>query len=523
VGDATTNGTAGAITTGNAFPIQTISPNQEFLNTHTQERIQIISVPGQTVAPPPPPLLGSNRPDSNTIPQDILANLVGDIVGAKTTINPDAVGNSRYGWTLAEGSLNTDYINLQNLLAQGNLNQAITQIDEVFEEEFENYLGENFPHETVTVEGIRTVLKTIKSETKTQPAIVYALSTPQQLELVLVMPDGSPIRKVVPEANAAALQKTLTEFRKAVTNVTDSRGYLAPAQQLYQWMIAPLESELEALGIDTLIFCMDAGLRLVPMAALHDGKQFLVEKYSLGSIPSVSLTNSRYKAVKDAQVLGMGASEFQQLAPLPAVPTELNVITQQLWTGKSFLNEEFTEKNLLAQRQPFGIIHLATHADFQPGKADNAYIQLWDSQLKVNQLRQMGWHQPPQVELLVLSACRTALGDVDAELGFAGLAVQAGVKSALASLWYVSDEGTLAIMGGFYQHLRQPDVTIKAEALRRAQLAMLQKQVRVENGKLQGLDELGSIPLPPELAAQSSHDFSHPYYWAAFTMIGSPW
>jgi filamentous hemagglutinin family protein len=524
VGDATTNGTAGAITTGNAFPIQTISPIREFLNTHTQERIQIISVPGQTVAPPPPPLLGSNRPDSNTIPQDILANLVGDIVGAKTTINPGVVGSSsRYGWTLAEGSLNTDYINLQNLLAQGNLNQAVTQIDEVFEEEFENYLGENLPHETVTVEGIRTVLKTINSETKTQPAIVYALSTPQQLELVLVMPDGSPIRKVVPEANAAALQKTLSEFRKAVTNVTDSRGYLAPAQQLYQWMIAPLESELQALGIDTLIFCMDAGLRLVPMAALHDGQQFLVEKYSLGSIPSVSLTNSRYKAVKDAQVLGMGASEFQELAPLPAVPTELNVITQQLWTGKSFLNEEFTEKNLKAQRQPFGIIHLATHADFQPGKADNAYIQLWDSQLKVNQLRQMGWHQPPQVELLVLSACRTGLGDVDAELGFAGLAVQAGVKSALASLWYVSDEGTLAIMGGFYQHLRQPDVTIKAEALRRAQLAMLQKQVRVENGKLQGLDELASIPLPPELAQQSSHDFSHPYYWAAFTMIGSPW
>ncbi|MBD2127269.1 CHAT domain-containing protein [Microcoleus sp. ZQ-A2] len=524
VGDASTNGTAGAITTGNAFPIQTISPNQEFLNTHTQERIQIISVPGQTVAPPPPPLLGSNRPDSSTIPQDILANLVGDLVGAKTTINPDAVGSSsRYGWTLPEGSLNTDYINLQNLLSQGNLNEAVTQIDEVFEEEFENYLGENLPHETVTVEGIRTVLKTIKSETKTQPAIVYALSTPQQLELVLVMPDGSPIRKVVPEANAAALQKTLTEFRKAVTNVTDSRGYLASAQQLYQWMIAPLESELESLGIDTLIFCMDAGLRLVPMAALHDGKQFLVEKYSLGSIPSVSLTNSRYKGVKDAQVLGMGASEFQQLAPLPAVPTELNVITQQLWTGKSFLNEEFTEKNLLAQRQPFGIIHLATHADFQPGKADNAYIQLWDSQLKVNQLRQMGWHQPPQVELLVLSACRTALGDVDAELGFAGLAVQAGVKSALASLWYVSDEGTLAIMSGFYQHLRQSDVTIKAEALRRAQLAMLQKQVRVENGQLQGLDELGSISLPPELAGQSSHDFSHPYYWAAFTMIGSPW
>jgi filamentous hemagglutinin family protein len=523
VGNASTNGTAGAITTGNFLPVQTISPTREFYNTHTQDGIQIISVPGQTLQPPISPL-GSNRPNSTTIPQDILANLVGDIIGAKTTINPDSVGEtSRYGWTLPEGSLNTDYINLQNLLAQENLNQAITQIDEIFEEEFENYLGEELPNETVTVEGIRTVLKTIDRETKTQPAIIYALSTPQQLELVLILPDGSPIREVVPEANAAALKKTLTEFHRAITDVTSFHGYFAPAQQLHQWMIAPLESHLAALEIDTLIFCMDAGLRLIPMAALHDGQQFLVEKYSIGSIPSVSLTNSRYKAVKDARVLGMGASEFQQLAPLPAVPTELNVITQQLWTGESFLNEEFTLNNLKAQRQPFGIIHLATHADFKPGNADNAYIQLWDSQLQINQLRQMGWHQPPQVELLVLSACRTALGDVNAELGFAGLAVQAGVKSALASLWHVSDEGTLALMSGFYQYLRQPDVTIKAEALRRIQLAMLHKQVRLKNGQLQGLDELGSIPLPSELAGQSDRDFSHPYYLAAFAMIGSPW
>ncbi|MEW6494956.1 MAG: CHAT domain-containing protein, partial [Cyanobacteriota bacterium] len=523
VGDASTNGTAGAITTGNAFPVQTISPNQEFFNTHTQERIQIISVPGQTLPPPPTLPIGSNRPD--IVPQDAIANLIGTLVGAQTTVNQDPLnGNSGYNWTIpGQGSLDTGYINLQNVLAQGNLNQAVSQIDEVFEEEFENYLGEKLPHETVTVEGIRTVLKTINSETKTQPAIVYALSTPQQLELVLVLPDGSPIRKVVPEANAATFQKTLTEFRSSVTNVASSRGYLASAQQLYQWMIAPLESHLEALGIDTLIFCMDAGLRLIPMAALHDGQQFLVEKYSIGSIPSVSLTNSRYKAVKDAQVLGMGASEFQQLAPLPAVPTELQVITQQLGSGQFFLNEGFTLNNLKSQRQPFSIIHLATHADFQPGNADNAYIQLWDSQLKINQLRQMGWYQPPQVELLVLSACRTALGDVDAELGFAGLAVQAGVKSALASLWYVSDEGALALMSGFYQHLRQEDVTIKAEALRRAQLAMLRGQMRVENGQLQGLEQLGSIPLPPELTRRGNNDFSHPYYWAAFTMIGSPW
>jgi len=101
--------------------------------------------------------------------------------------------------------------------------------------------------------------------------------------------------------------------------------------------------------------------------------------------------------------------------------------------------------------------------------------------------------------------------------------VQAGVKSALASLWLVNDEGTLALMSGFYEQLRKPEVTIKAEALRQAQIAMLQGKIRLENGKLQGLEQLGEIPLPPDMAAQGNQKLSHPYYWAAFTMIGSPW
>ncbi len=528
VGDARTNKTSAAITRGNATPEQTISPTQEYLYTHKQDadQIQIISIPGTSPLPPEPtptplPFEPLPLPEPILLPErgknslESLAFLVGDILEAETQIEQDSkTGDYNFAWYLYDQK--NLAINVESPLAVG-------QIDKLFEEQYEEYLGENLTDAKVTVESIRDTLKTIESQTGKNAAVIYVRSLPDHLELTLVLPDGSPIRKVVPEANATTFQQTLTEFRRNVTDVTSSRGYLAPAQQLEQWMIAPLKSHLEALEIDTLIFCMDAGLRLIPIAALHDGQEFLVEKYSIGSIPSVSLTNSRYKAVKDAQVLGMGASLFEKLAPLPAVPTELRVITQQLWTGTSFLNEEFTLNNLKAQRQPFGMIHLATHADFQPGNADNAYIQLWDSQLKINQLRQMGWHQPPQVELLVLSACRTALGDVDAELGFAGLAVQAGVKSALASLWYVSDEGSLALMSGFYEHLRQEGVTIKAEALRRAQLAMLHKQVRLENEQLQGLGQLESIPLPPELTGRGNRDFSHPYYWAAFTMIGSPW
>jgi CHAT domain-containing protein len=133
-------------------------------------------------------------------------------------------------------------------------------------------------------------------------------------------------------------------------------------------------------------------------------------------------------------------------------------------------------------------------------------------------MRQLRWNDPP-VDLLVLSACQTAIGDKDAELGFAGLAVQAGVKSVLASLWSVSDEGTLGLMTEFYRDLKT--APIKAEALRQAQLAMLKGQVRLEAGQLHSLR--GSISLPPALAALENENLSHPYYWAAFTVIGSPW
>jgi filamentous hemagglutinin family protein len=523
VGKASTNGTAAAITTGNAFPVQTITPLQEYLFTHTADGIQIIS----TTEPPAPPTTpaGSITPSGSPRqpPQidnlsEYLITLSGNRIGAETRF--DRPGGA-FSWLIqGEGNLSglTRDIGMRIFPLPNNTEQAAVELDDLFEDDYTS-LGAT--GEKASIETIRTTLKTINAQTGTNPVIIYALSQPDQLELILVLPEGAPIRKSIPTANAAALKKTLDEFRQTVTNPRSSTAYLTSAQQLYQWMIAPLEPELKKLGIDTLIFCMDAGLRTIPMSALHDGKQFLVEKYSLGSIPSVSLTNTRYNPVKDAKVLAMGASTFQELQALPAVPVELDTITQQVWQGTSFLNEGFTMNNLKSQRQPFGIVHLATHADFKPGNADNSYIQLWDSQLKVNQLRQLGWQQSPQVDLLVLSACRTAIGDINVELGFAGLAVQAGVKSALASLWYVDDGGTLALMSGFYHHLSQPDVTIKALALRRAQIAMLRGESRVENGKLYvpGLGE--PISLPPELA--ESQDFTHPYYWAAFTMIGSPW
>jgi len=320
------------------------------------------------------------------------------------------------------------------------------------------------------------------------------------------------------------LMQVVANFRDELLNLrninTDS--YLPASQQLYQWMIAPLEADLKAQGIDTLVFSMDAGLRLLPLAALHDGSQFLVEKYSIGLIPSVNLTDTSYASVKNAEVLAMGLSQFTNNPPLAAVPAELNAIISE-WKGKSFLNQTFTLNNLRSQRQdrPYRIIHLATHGYFKPGSPSNSYIQLSDTRLTLDRVRQLGWNQPPKVELLVLSACKTAVGDDGTELGFAGLAVQAGVKSVLATLWNVSDEGTLGLMAEFYDQLKV--APIKAEALRQAQIAMLKGQVRIQNGRLILSNSNKGLELPPELGKLTNENLSHPYYWSGFTMIGSPW
>ncbi len=382
----------------------------------------------------------------------------------------------------------------------------------------------------ITLTNAREILQKVEESTGVKPAIIYAMFIPastrlnqpsdnsqDRLELVMVSAKGQPIRKQIGVTRAEVV-KIAEAFQSGVTNVRDDASYLAPAQQLYQWLVKPLETDLQTQDIQNLVFVMDIGLRSLPIAALHDGKQFLVERYSLGLMPSLTLTDTRYQDIKDTEVLGMGTDEFTDQKPLPGVPVELAEITQKLWKGKSFMDDKFTIANLKAQRaqQPYGIIHLATHADFNPGVPSNSYIQLWDSKLRLDELSQLGLNNPP-VALLVLSACRTALGDEEAELGFAGLAVKAGVKSALASLWYISDVGTVGLMSEFYQVL--DTAPIKAQALQQAQINMIQGKVQVENGQLRTTS--GTISLPNELG--QSRDLTHPYYWAAFTLVGNPW
>ncbi|MGI0488943.1 CHAT domain-containing protein [Pantanalinema rosaneae CENA516] len=417
-----------------------------------------------------------------------------------------------------------------------------------FTNAFVAYLGVPQPQLT-TIDQQREIALEIERATGIRPAFVYVSFIPEflgasgtlgqvkeapgsttlargtdQLEVLVVTARGPAIRRRIATATRSQVMALAQQFREQVADPRQTRStdYRESGYQLYQWLIAPVADELQTRGIGNLVFMMDEGLRSLPVAALYNGKRFLIEDYSVGLMPSLSLTNTLYTDIRDTGVLSLGISEStQDQPPLPAVPIELSELRER-WTGQSYLNTSATLQTLRLARQqrPFGVIHLATHADFQPGSIGNSYVQLWNEKLYLNQVRELGWNNP-QIELLVLSACATALGDRDAELGFAGLAVQTGVKSALASLWYVSDVGTTALMGRFYQDLRQ--APIKAEALRQAQLAMLRGKVFVdENGLLQGIDPTKGVALPEELAGFRG-DLVHPYFWSAFTIIGNPW
>jgi CHAT domain-containing protein len=486
VGSSAINGTKGEITSGSFR----FNPFQSLPFTTTEGNLKLISV-----AQPPQPLDDPTIPFTNPLDLNLAP-------------------------TSAQGSI-PDTLDPSPALE---IDTSITQLEESFTAPFEIYLGlSDTP--IVTLGKAQKTLRKIERATGTKPAIIYASCVPQssgdkQLELVLVTPQGKPVRQVVPGASCSKVLAEVKTLRRKVTDIRSFKGYLAPAQQLYQWLVAPLEKDLQAQKIYNIVFIMDAGLRSIPLAVLHDGKGFIVERYSVGLMPSLSLTDTRYVNVKNASVLAMGAAQFTDQNPLPAVPVEVSVIAGKLGSSKSFLNSGFTLENLKSARisKPYGIIHLATHAEFQEGKPGNSYIQLWDMKLSLDKLRQLKLSDPP-VEMLVLSACRSAVGDESVELGFTGLAVQAGVKSALGSLWYVSDEGTLGLMITFYEQLKT--APIKAEALRQAQLAMLKGEVRLEGGQL--VTSRGSFPLPPELRKLGKKDLTHPFYWSAFTMIGNPW
>ncbi|WP_247219284.1 CHAT domain-containing protein [Synechococcus sp. C9] len=432
--------------------------------------------------------------------------------------------------------------------------EGIFSLDVAFGAEFANYLGVKAANTLRSAADVQALLQNIYKQTGRKTAIVYWVLDQINLSIVMLTPgipqgvaqnQGVTVASVdlatglvqqpktaplvyrgVPSARRDEVLRVISRFRNQVADRrwVGGKKYLQDAQTLYRWLIEPIEPELQAQGIDSLLVVPDRGIRLLPLAALHDGKQFLIEKYNLAITPSINLISTQYRPLQGAQVLAMGASTFTNESPLPSVPTELKTITS-VWPGRYFLNQDFTPERLIQERKSgqFRMVHLATHATFKPGDLRDSYIVFGNNQnLPVTQLPQLSLQG---VELLTLGACRTLIGDITdptVEFGFAGLAVKTGVQTAVASLWNVDDTSTFALMAEFYTNLQS--TPIKAEALRQAQLALLRGQTKVEGGQLRLVTQRGqSIPLPPELAQVKGLDFAHPYFWSGFSMIGSPW
>ena len=349
-----------------------------------------------------------------------------------------------------------------------------------------------------------------------------------ELQLLMITSQGVIPVKTITGTTRRDVIKATRIFEQNLSNQSQNEVYLPQAKQLYQWIIAPIEQELIEQNIENVTFILDDGLRTLPIAALYNEKtnKYVIEDYSVGLMPSLSLTDLTPRPRRDnlnTKVLAMGAETFVDQEPLPAVPVELSEITQNILTGNAFLNEDFTVDNLKKSlvSQEFNIVHLATHGEFQPGDRSNSFIYFSDQKLTLDQFSQLGLDNP-KIDLLVLSACRTAFGDPDSELGFADLAIKTGARTALGSLWNVSDEGTLALMTMFYDKLKT--TPMKAESLRQAQLALLKGNVTIQNNELI-LDNNLKVKLSPTLAKffKTNKDLRNPYYWSGFTLIGNPW
>ena len=323
-------------------------------------------------------------------------------------------------------------------------------------------------------------------------AIIYPIILPDRLELLVGI--GSRLSRITVPVREEALTNLVRIFRLLLEDPT-SDGYLAPAEQLYEWLIRPLEPRLESSGVETLVFVPDGPLRTIPMAALHDGSEFVIAKYAVAVTPSLSLSDPRPLERENISVLTVGLTEaVQNFVALPSVADEAAAISA-LYPGTSLLDERFVLENMESEltETEFSIVHVASHAAFASNPEDS-FLLTYDDRITLDDLGDLIGRfrlRENPIELLVLSACESASGDDRAALGLAGVAVKAGANSALATLWQISDEATSELIAHFYRELHETSFT-KAKALQQAQLELM-----------------------------SDARYEHPLFWSPFILINN--
>ncbi|QFS50094.1 CHAT domain-containing protein [Nostoc sphaeroides] len=400
---------------------------------------------------------------------------------------------------------------------QHNLESILPIIDELRLAELQNYLGNNC--------DLALIKKPVPLVGK-NTAVLSSIILKERLAIILTLADGDQKFKSkvfwVP-VKSQEVRNVINDLRTKLEKRSDLENtYKARAQQVYDWFIRPFISDLEKEKIETLVFIQDGILRSIPIAALFDGKQFLIEKYAIAFAPALTLTNPQQSNPQKLHVLAFGLTQSatvetdagsKNFEPLTQVKSELKAITTSLPKSKGLLDQDFTPERLQQEleKNTYPIIHLATHGKFGIDDRETFLVtgkkvavnrqkslpsEIYNETLTLNDLYQLintSHGQKKPIELLTLTACETAIGSDRETLGLAGIAIQAGSQSAIASLWKVDDAATAQLIAKFYQSWHSG--MSKAKALQKAQIAWLQKhQQQLE---------------------------SHPGYWAPFILIGN--
>ncbi|MEA5476751.1 CHAT domain-containing protein [Pseudanabaena galeata UHCC 0370] len=366
---------------------------------------------------------------------------------------------------------------------------------------------------------LRSNLRKVKNA-----VILYPLILEDRLELIIITANTPPIRKTT-KIKREQLNTAIAGF---LSNLRDpsSADVEKDAQQLYEWIIKPFEAELQQANIQTIIYAPDGQLRYIPLAALHDGKQWLVEKYRINNITASSLTDFTPRDYSELpSVLAAAATNSHNIklgdrtipfGALPATKTEVEAIATLLPKTTTLIDQQFSKNVTLQEMKRNTIIHLATHGYFAVGRAEDSFIIFGDGD-KATLTDIANWSLT-NVSLVVLSACETAIGGKlgsGVEILGLGYRIQdAGAGAAIASLWKVSDDGTSELMQKLYKNLSQKNIS-SSEALRQAQIAMIRSNKKATSSDRANLRIVGTVPSP------SVGQLSHPFYWSAFILIGN--
>ncbi|NES02485.1 MAG: CHAT domain-containing protein [Okeania sp. SIO2F4] len=351
-------------------------------------------------------------------------------------------------------------------------------------------------------------------------AVIYPILLENQLSVILKLPGVDNFRYAsVSDRDFEAKFKENLFLLLVYIRSQEEISVQSNANQLYQWLIKPFEKDLETnlendtSQIKTLVFVLDGLLRNIPMSVLYDSERerYLVERYAIAIAPGLQLVDPKPLLKEQLRVLtagtGQQAPSFEQegYGRLPNVEQELEAIQKTIPQSEQLADENFTKINIQDKinSAPFSIVHIATHGQFS-SNPDDTFILGWDERINVRDLDRLLQSDNLQrsdraIELLILSACETALGDTRAALGLAGVSIRAGARSVVGSLWRVSDASTAELMKQFYQQLLKSDSSQlkKAEALR-------QVQMRFINGEI-----------------EPDFNYNIPYHWSSFILVGN--